>query len=306
VIVYMPNLFSSAPVASRNIALMVGGLCMVLGIIPAIFCKERIIPTVKDAKVTIQGFSAKMKEFFGGIAQTFKYKQFVKLCSATFLIFNGYQVVSQFAFFIIVYYLFNGDQAAAGLWPAWFGTVASLATLFLVIPVVTLISQKFGKKNAFVFSTAVSVIGYGLKWWGYNPHYPFLMLIPLPLISFGIGGLFTLMMSMTADVCDLDELAINKRREGTFGAVYWWMVKLGNGLAMFFSGAVLKWAGFDEKLGAQTHGTIIRLRLADIFIPAVTAILAVIIMWKYKLTEKEAREIRTKLEERRGKVTGEV
>ena len=33
-----------------------------------------------------------------------------------------------------------------------------------------------------------------------------MMLVPLPLFAFGIGGLFTLMTSMTADVCDLDEL----------------------------------------------------------------------------------------------------
>ena len=33
------------------------------------------------------------------------------------------------------------------------------------------------------------------------------------------------MMSMTADVCDLDELRTGKRREGVLGAVYWWMVK---------------------------------------------------------------------------------
>ena len=50
---------------------------------------------------------------------------------------------------------------------------------------------------------------------------------------FGIGGLFTLMMSMTADVCDLDELNNGMpRKEGTFGAIYWWMVKLGQGLAL--------------------------------------------------------------------------
>ena len=51
--------------------------------------------------------------------------------------------------------------------------------------------------------------------------------LPLPLFCFGIGGLFTIMMSMTADVCDLDELRHGARREGVFGAVYWWMVKLG-------------------------------------------------------------------------------
>ena len=46
-------------------------------------------------------------------------------------------------------------------------------------------------------------------------------------------------MSMTADVCDLDELATGKRREGIFGAIYWWMVKLGFAIAGLLSGAIM-------------------------------------------------------------------
>ena len=44
----------------------------------------------------------------------------------------------------------------------------------------------------------------------------YLMFVPIPLFAFGIGGLFTLMMSMTADICDLDELETGERREGLF------------------------------------------------------------------------------------------
>ena len=53
-----------------------------------------------------------------------------------------------------------------------------------------------------------------------------MFIIALPFFSFGIGSLFVLMMSMTADVIDLDELETGLRREGTFGAIYWWMVNL--------------------------------------------------------------------------------
>jgi len=64
--------------------------------------------------------------------------------------------------------------------------------LFLIIPIVTMLSSKFGKKNAFIISTVLSIIGYGLKWWGFSPGNPWLMLIPVPLIAFGLGGLFYL------------------------------------------------------------------------------------------------------------------
>jgi len=127
------------------------------------------------------------------------------------------------------------------------------------------------------------------------------MFLPLPLISFGIGGLFTLMMSMTADVCDLDELNHQTRREGTFGAVYWWMVKLGNAVALLISGAVLHLVGFDVDATSQTVETITKLRLADIFIPVFSGLFAILIIWKYDITEKRAHEIKEALIARRGK-----
>jgi len=225
----------------------------------------------------------------------------MKLCGATFLIFNGFQTIAQFAFFIIIFYLFNGDSGMAGQWPAWFGTVSAMATAFLVIPVITYLATKIGKKNAFIVATLISIVGYGLKWWGFDPSNPWLMFLPIPLMSFGIGGLFTLMMSMTADVCDLDELNNGlPRREGTFGAVYWWMVKLGTAVALLTSGAVLKWVGFDENAASQTAETMTNLRIADILIPIGTAIMAIMIMWNYDVTEEKSREIRSILEARRG------
>ena len=106
---------------------------------------------------------------------------------------------------------------------------------------------------------------------------------------------------MTADVCDLDELNNGMpRKEGTFGAIYWWMVKLGQGLALVLGGLVLKAVGFDQNLAQQTAETMTNLRLADIIIPAVTAGLAILVMWNYNLTEERSREIKEELEERRG------
>jgi GPH family glycoside/pentoside/hexuronide:cation symporter len=229
----------------------------------------------------------------------------MKLCGATFLIFNGFQTIAQFAMFIIVYYLFNGDKVAAGTWPAWFGTISALATATVVIPIVTKLAEKFGKKNAFVIATFISIIGYALKWWGFDPSNPWLMFMPIPFLSFGIGGLFTLMMSMTADVCDLDELNNGERREGMFGAVYWWMVKLGTALALLTSGVVLSMVGFDQTVDQQSAEALTNLRIADIVIPIVTALLAIVIVWKYDITETRAHEIREALVNKRGKVKRE-
>jgi len=303
VIIYNQNIYDSAPQGARNLSIWVGGLCMLLGIMPALFTKEMVLPkNLAETKISWKDLAANTKEFIIGIKQTITCKPFLRLCGATFFIFNGFQTIAQFAFFIIIFYLFSGDTAAAGNWPAWFGTVSALATAFLVIPVITYMSTKIGKKNAFIVATLISMVGYALKWWGFNPGNPYLMFLPIPLLSFGIGGLFTLMMSMTADVCDLDELNNGTRREGTFGAVYWWMVKLGTALALLTSGAVLNLVGFDVDATSQTVETITKLRIADILIPIGTAVLAILIIWKYDITEQRAYEIREALIARRGKV----
>ena len=300
VIIYDQSIYHSAPEGARNLSVWVGGLCMVLGIMPALFNKEKVdLDKSKLADLSMKDLAVNSKEFFRGIKLTLKNKPFVKLCATTFLIFNGFQTIAQFAFFIIVYYLFRGDTNAAGTWPAWFGTVSSIATAFLVIPIVTAISVKVGKKNAFIIATLLSMIGYALKWWGFNPAHPWLMFMPIPFLSFGIGGLFTLMMSMTADVCDLDELNNGERREGMFGAVYWWMVKLGTAAAMLLSGVVLHYIGFNQEVKVQTLETITNLRIADILIPIFSGILAIIVIWKYDINEAKAHEIKEMLAQRR-------
>ncbi len=304
VIIANPELFESQAIGVRRLSIIVGAICMILGLMPALFCKEidQANLTNRD-ELTLRKIVSNFKSLLRNMVLIFKNIPFVRLCGATFLVFNGFQMVASFSYFIIVFYLFKGDYSMAGTWPAWFSTVSALATAFLIIPVITWISNKMGKRNAFIISTALSIVGYILKWWGFNPDIPWLMFMPLPLLVFGIGGLFTLMMSMTADVCDLDELNNGMpRKEGTFGAIYWWMVKLGQGLALVLGGLVLKLVGFDQNATLQTAETITRLRIADILIPAVTAGLAIAVMWKYDLTEAKAREIKDELVRRRGEL----
>ena len=44
------------------------------------------------------------------------------------------------------------------------------------------------------------------------------------------------------------------------------------------------------------------LRIADIVIPAATAGLAIVVMWKYSLNEERAKEIKAELVKRRGEL----
>ncbi|HAN65006.1 MAG TPA: MFS transporter [Chitinophagaceae bacterium] len=304
VIIADPDIFNTQAEGVRKLSIIVGSACILLGVLPAIFCKEVDQTHLQNrAELSIKNIMSNLKELFRNMVNITRNKPFMKLCGATFLVFNGFQVVASFSYFIIVFYLFRGDYGSAGTWPAWFSTISAFTTAFLVIPIISYMARKWGKRKAFIISTIISIFGYALKWWGFTPGQPWMMFIPIPLMSFGIGGLFTLMMSMTADVCDLDELYNGMpRKEGTFGAIYWWMVKLGQGLALVLGGWVLKVVGFDQSLTEQSAATIMNLRIADIVIPVVTAALAIWVMWRYDLSEEKAREIKQELVRRRGEL----
>ncbi|MEM1319256.1 MAG: MFS transporter [Bacteroidota bacterium] len=304
VLIANKDLFETQAVGVRQLSIIVGGLCIILGILPAIFCRGMDSSNMANRKeISLSTMFSNLSDLFQGIKEVAKNKPFMKLCGATFLVFNGFQMVASFSFFIIVFYMFNGDYEMAGNWPAWFSTVTAFATAFLVIPIITWMSNTWGKRKAFIVSTAISIVGYILKWWGFDPGNPWLIFMPVPMMAFGLGGLFTLMMSMTADVCDLDELENGMpRKEGTFGAIYWWMVKLGQAIALVLGGLVLKLVGFDQSATVQAADTMMNLRIADIVIPALTAGLAILVMWNYSLNEERAREIKAELVERRGEL----
>jgi GPH family glycoside/pentoside/hexuronide:cation symporter len=304
VIIADPDLFDTQAEGVHQLAVIVGVSATLLGILPAIFCKEIDQKNLSNrADLNFKSIFKNLKELLHNMRLIAVNKPFMRLCGATFLVFNGFQMVASFSYFIIVFYMFSGDYGLAGSWPAWFSTISAIATAFLIIPVVTWMSNNWGKRNAFIVSTFLSMIGYILKWWGFSPENPWLIFMPIPLMVFGIGGLFTLMMSMTADVCDLDELNNGMpRKEATFGAIYWWMVKLGQGIALVLGGLVLQVVGFDQNLAQQSADTIQNLRLADIFIPAITAGLAIWVMWGYDLTEQKAIEIKDELISRRGEL----
>jgi GPH family glycoside/pentoside/hexuronide:cation symporter len=126
-------------------------------------------------------------------------------------------------------------------------------------------------------------------------------------MAIGMGALFTLMGSMVADVCDLDELETGERREGMFGSIYWWMVKLGMALAFGLSGYLLNATGFDVEMGgAQTSDTFLMMRIFDVLIPAAAAGLSILAVKYFKLTEEKSFEIRRQLDARRSKPVAET
>lgn len=299
--------FADAAAGAAGLAIAVGVAAIVIGVLPAIFLRERFSEAAEPKAAADRGWATLRRNlvtFFHGFGTSLKSGPFRKLCVATFLVFNGFIMVSSFQTYVIIYYVFGGNQEQGAQYAGYAGTVGAIST-FLVIMLVTWLGTRIGKRRAFIVSTTLSIVGYGLKWFCYNPRLPILVLLPAPLLAFGLGGLFTLMGSMIADVVDVDELATRQRREGMYGAIYWWVVKLGMAAALAGGGYLLNATGFDvTQAGHQAPRTILLMRLADMLIPMVASIVAIWAIATYPITEDKAHEVRQELERRRGRPEG--
>ncbi len=306
-IMYLP-MFGDGEVnvvtGASYLAIIIAVVVIGLGVLPAIFLRERFkdVAAGEAQGKAGEGISHVIMDFLRGFGKTLKFKPFLKLCVATFLVFNGFILIASFQPYVIIYYVFGGDQAAGSVFVGHSGLVQAIAALG-VIALVTWLATRIGKRKAFFFSTGVSMIGYALKWFCYTPENPWLVLIPAPLMAFGLAGLFTLMPSMICDVVDVDELNTRERREGMYGSIFWWVVKLGQSVAIAGGGVLLVATGFNVDFGGdQSPDTITLMRLCDAFIPCIASGIAIWTIATYTITEEKAHEVRMQLETRRGAV----
>ena len=310
------------------LAIAIGIVAIGLGVLPAIFLRERF----KTAHVAEEGEEASaeeklplsavlidnIKQFVQGFVQTMTVKPFLLLCAATFLVFNGFMLIAAFGFYVIIYYVYGGDQELGATYAGWQGSIGAISSFFVII-FVTWLSTRIGKRRTFFIAMTICMFGHAIKWWCYQPDnialaneqiawlietdFPWLLMVPAVFFSFGLGSLFTLMSSMIADVCDYDELNTHARREGMFGSIYWWVVKLGMALALAAGGFLLNFTGFDVALeGNQTEQAIFLMRFFDVVVPVITTGLAFLAVYFFPITEERAHEIRLELEARRGAV----
>jgi len=302
-------LFEDMVDGAAGLAIGIAVVVIGVGVLPAIFLRERFktsqvasiaTPTSTAAQSPAESSSGGVRDFLRGFAITLSFRPFLLLCAATFLVFNGFMLVASFQFYVIIYYVFGGDTVRGAEYAGYAGTLGAVST-FAVVVLVTWLGTHLGKKRTFYIATGISMVGYALKWVSYNPEIPWLLLVPAPLLAFGLGGLFTLMPSMIADVVDLDELQTRERREGMFGSIFWWVVKLGMAAALAAGGFLLNATGFDVALGgAQSESAIFMMRLFDVTVPLIASAIAIWAVAAYPLTEARAYEVRAKLEARRG------
>lgn len=238
--------------------------------------------------------------FFRSIFEVANNGHFLRICGLYCFIGLTNGVFAQLGFFLNVYWIMGSALSGATL-GAWVSMVAWGLGL-LSLPLINWGCRKFQKHRMLQLALIWMAIGTALNWWAMNPEHPEYQFILPFFFSVGISSVYTILPTMMADVTDVDELRHGVRREGMFGAVMAFLMKIIGAFTPILAGAVLVISGFRPEMEyEQTAETILNMRLMYSFVPAGLLLFALILLWRYPLTREKVAEIKELLHQRHAK-----
>jgi GPH family glycoside/pentoside/hexuronide:cation symporter len=278
----------------RYLSLIIGAFIMILGVVPAFFVKERYYDKVSENQDKVSVLKS--------LSETLSNRPFVILCLFTVCFLLGTAIFDSYGRYVGTYYVLGADWTVAAKF-AGYGTVVYTVFSLIFIPIFRYLSERIGKPKCLAISTVLVLISAATTWWTFTPDLPYLMLVNTVFIGAGYAGLWLMLSSMQADVVDFDELKTGERREGSFAAIFSWILKFAFCIGFLISGPLLELTGFDAALeGAQPEAVLRNMRIGYIVVPVVSLVLALFLLRIFPITPEKAAEIREQLEARRGKV----
>lgn len=279
----------------RWISLAISVVIIVCGMIPALFVKERYYEsslTKNQEKVGL----------FTSLKATLSNRAFVLLCAFTLFFLLGTAIFDSYGRYVGTYYVLGGDWDIAARF-AGYGTVVYTVFSLAFIPVFRRLSERIGKTKCLVISVCMVLFSAATTWWTFTPDLPYLMLLNTVFIGSGYAGLWLMIPSMQIDVVDLDELKTGQRREGSFAAIFSWVLKFSFCIGFLVSGPLLEITGFDAaRETAQPESVLFNMRIGYIAVPVTALVLALALLKFVHISPQRMAEIRSQLEARRGQV----
>jgi GPH family glycoside/pentoside/hexuronide:cation symporter len=231
--------------------------------------------------------------------QTLQVAPFRLTCAITFVNLMSVLLVSKLGFYVNLYHVYDGDQAASAAVFAFAGLAYQLAAIGSV-PFITAIANRLGKRRTLMWFLGLAIFGSAIKWWCYTPALPYLQLLPNFIMGFGFTANALITNAMLPENCDCDELKTGTRREGMFGAVYSWTFKLGAAFALLGTGYIIAFSGYDASLGVeQPESAIFWMRFLLAGLPCLGMAIGIYLTWLYPITDERAYEIQDELKARR-------
>ncbi len=278
---------------ARWMGVGVGILVALAGLVPVAFTRERFY-----GKACSQNKIGLLE----GIRETCRNRSFLMMIGILLFTILGTQLVNHLGFYVAAYYLFDGNIKSAAILVGIAGNIQLIVGLAAVLALSKL-SQRIGKRRALAVSIGLLVLAGPVTWFSYTPAIPYLSLV-VPLVTTpAYAGFWLLISSIKADICDFDELETGLRREGSYASLSAWFTKLAYASTAILSGFILVGVGFHAELGpAQSPATLFWMRVWFSFVPSLSALPALFLVFRFPITERMAFDVRRQLEERRGRV----
>jgi glucuronide carrier protein len=241
--------------------------------------KERVRRDV--AKVTMKQSAAILKNN----------RPLLLLCLSSFLFLTGMLALGTAQ----LYYL-RDVLNALPLYAAL--SIVQIALTFGLAAFVPAIVRKFGKRQAYMAGGAVMGVG-GLVVFLAPPSMVWLGFGGLVICQIGIVLVNMLVWALEADTVEYGEWKTGVRAEGIIYALFSFTRKTGQAVGGALAAYALGWGGYVANAAVQSSAAEWGIRAGAGLIPVVGAILAVVVMFFYPLTDVRHKQIVTEIAERR-------
>ena len=292
------DFFPSIVEGARALSVVMGAVIVIGAVLTICFCKEETA-TMRQEKIAV----------LPALKLTLKNRPFLLLQGAAVFMGLAISCGNTVGFYLILDYVCKGDEKFFGLLGGVTGTVANLMT-YVGMAMGVWVSTHLGKRTTGLLGLILVLIG-GLlvavflaprySWLPWVPvaYHPWFTMIPGIVINLGLQTCNLMFSSMTADVCDEDEISTGLRREGAYVAVAGVFHKV-MGVTMLVVGGFMPYlAGYTNMALRPTEGQLVAMKWILIAVQAIASLAAIAFLFLYPITRHRAEETRRILDERR-------
>lgn len=281
------SLFPNEVQGVRVLSLLVGVLMIGGALMTVLGCREETLRKKQPATPVLQA-----------LALTLSNKPFLLLQAATQTLALALAITGPMGWLVFLYYVCQADKGMAAHITAYGGTIAFL-TQIASNALGVWISTRLGKREGGMVGFGLVVLSIAIMPWALTPHYPWLNVVAWIISGLGMPLISLMIGSMTADVCDEDELRTGLRREGAYSAVNSFVGKLMQILIVLVGGFLPWCVGYADSAVAPTETLLVRMKYLMIGMQLTGVLLAFAAFRLYPITRAKSEEIRRKLDERK-------
>ena len=280
--------FGNEVVGARWLGVIVGLVMLAGALATVVACREKTETIAKQPKIALGA----------ALGFTLRNRPFLLLQSVTVILVLGLGCETVIGSYVHIYYTCQGSKTFASYITGIGGTLTIFSTL-AALPFGLWLSTHTGKRHGALVGLVIALIGVCLMPFLLVPAQPYLIMIEWVILAFGIPCANLMFSSMTADICDEDELVTGLRREGAYVAVGGFFGKVAQVGTLLLAGALPRMAGYIDTSVPPQLSELKVMRAMLIGIQFVAVLVAIIIIWFYPLTRSKSEATRRLLDERK-------